>query len=203
YREYAGVSDVRIGDALEDAGRLDEALAAYGAGLTGVAKLVAEDPSNGDRVRLLIYVRQTIGDVLRKNGKLDEARREFEENLATATELARRGPGKPNWVRGWALAEQRMGDILRDLGDLPGALGHYQNYRKACLALVGLETPSSPNFTWRFDLLISHQRIGDILLEQGEYAQALIEAETYRSGAEGPAKSNEEHGEWQRFLSNA
>jgi tetratricopeptide (TPR) repeat protein len=203
YREFASISDVRIGDALEDAGRLDEALSAYRAGAAGIAKLVAEDPANGDRVRVLIYVRQTIGDVLRKNGKLEEAHREYQENLAMAADLARRGPENPNWVRGWALAEERMGDILYDLRDLPGALGHYRNYRKASIALVGLESPSSPNLTWRFDLLISHQRIGDILLEQGEYAQALIEAEAYRSGAEGPAKANEERSEWQRFLSNA
>src|SRR5262249_5820114 len=148
----------------------------------------------------MIYIRQSIGDVLRKQGALEQARREFEENLQIATELARRHPTKPNWVRGQALAEQRMGDILYDLRDLPRALEHYQSYQKVAVALVGMEAPSARNITWRFDLLISHQRIGDILLELGDFEQALVEAEKYRDGAEAPAKGNEDRGEWQRFL---
>src|SRR5262249_6281693 len=63
YGEWAIGSAVRIGDSLDEAARLDEALAAYRAGHAGIAKLVAENPSNGEYVRLLIYIRQSIGDV--------------------------------------------------------------------------------------------------------------------------------------------
>ena len=66
-----------------------------------------------------------------------------------------------------------------------------------------MEAPNAPNLTWRLDLAISNQRIGDILLERKEYARALEEYRVYRKGAQDAANRDPEQGEWQRFLANS
>jgi tetratricopeptide (TPR) repeat protein len=203
YRQLPITSQIRIGDALEALGRFDEALKQYGEGRARMVERVANDPSDGDRKRMLVYIQQRIGDTLRKKGEFATALREFETNLAMVKELAGHAQPKPDWIRGLALAHQRMGDIHRDLADPERALEQFKAYRDAAKRLVGMEKPNVPNLTWRLDLAIGHQRIGDILLEQRQYAGALDEYAIYRKAAEEAVQRDPEQGEWQRFLANS
>ena len=127
--------------------------------------------SNGDRVRTLVYLQQRIGDALRKKDDAPTALREYEGNLALAQSLA----GKPQ-------AKARLG-----AGAGAGASAHGRHparRRRPHQArsntsahtatrwrrLVKAEPPNVPNWTWRLDLWIGHQRIGDILFAQKDYA---------------------------------
>jgi tetratricopeptide (TPR) repeat protein len=168
-----------------------------------LVKFADKDPANGDRVRMLVYLQQRIGDALRKKDDIPTALREYEGNLALAQSLAGKPQAKPDWVRAQALAHQRMGDILRDGGDHTGALDHFRSYRELMAALVKTERPNVPNWTWRLDLWIGHQRIGDILFAQKDYPGALAEYEFYNKRAAEAARLDADNGEWQRFLANS
>lgn len=196
-------SEIRVGDTLEARGLLDEGLQHLLRAREALLKFVDKDKSNGDRVRTLVYLQQRIGDALRKKDDLPKALREYEGNLALAESLAGKPQAKPDWVRARALAHQRMGDILRDGGDLAGALVHFRSYRDQMETLVKTELPNVPNWTWRFDLWIGHQRIGDILFAQKDYAGALAEYEFYNRRAGEAARLDADNGEWQRFLANS
>jgi tetratricopeptide (TPR) repeat protein len=70
-------------------------------------------------------------------------------------------------------------------------------------SLIKTEQPNTPNWTWRLDLWIGHQRIGDILFAQKDYTGALAEYEFYNKRAEEAARLDVDNGEWQRFLANS
>ncbi len=203
YRQLVINSEIRIGDALEARGLFDEALRSYRTGRAFLAKLVDKDRASGDRKRMLVYIQQRIGDTLRKKDDGREALREFRANLILAEELAASAKPKADWIRARALAHQRMGDILRETGDLDRAIEQFHAYHEAAATLIKMEEPNAPNLTWRLDLAISKQRIGDILLERKEYSRALEEYRVYRKGAEDAANRDPEQGEWQRFLANS
>jgi len=203
YRQLLINSEIRIGDALEARGLFDEALASYRNGQVRMAKLADKDRANGDRKRMLVYIQQRIGDTLRKKDDRLEAGAEFKANLVLVEELAARPDAKPDWIRARALAHQRMGDILRESGHLDQALEHFRAYRDAMATLIKTEKPNVPNLTWRLDLAISRQRIGDVLLELKDYGRALAEYREYQKGASDAANRDPEQGEWQRFLANS
>jgi non-specific serine/threonine protein kinase/serine/threonine-protein kinase len=69
----------------------------------------------------------------------------------------------------------KVGDVQgyplgANLGDTPGALASYRKALVLCESLAAT-TPGDPSF--RKDLLISHERIGDTLIATGETAKAL------------------------------
>ncbi|MBX9773302.1 MAG: TIR domain-containing protein [Xanthobacteraceae bacterium] len=203
FQELLIKSEIRVGDTLEARGILDEGLQHLLRAREALVRLVDKDPSNGDRVRTLVYLQQRIGDFLRRKDDIPAALNEYRSNLALAQSLAPHPQAKPDWMRARALAHQRMGDILRDGGDLGGALVHFRSYRDLMEMLVKTELPNAPNWTWRLDLWIGHQRIGDILFAQKDYAAALVEYEFYNKRAGEAARLDADNGEWQRFLANS
>jgi tetratricopeptide (TPR) repeat protein len=203
YLELLINSEIRVGDTLEARGQLDDGLQHHLRARETLVRLVDKDQSNDDRVRVLVYLQQRIGDMLRKKDDIPKALREYEGNLTLAHSLAGKPQAKPDWVRARALAHQRMGDILRDGGDHAGALEHFHAYRDLMESLVKTELPNAPNWTWRLDLWIGHQRIGDILFAQKDYPRAFAEYEFYNKRAEEAARLDAENGEWQRFLANS
>jgi len=203
YRQHLVDSKIRLGDAFQVRADLEGALSNFRAALDQMMQLIEADPDNGDRQRTLGYIYGRIGDIQRTTGDLQEAERQYREYLRLTSALAQRPNPKPDWIRGMALAQEKIGDILRDL-DQPGpALDAYAEYQKSALALVAMEAPSAPNVTWRMDLAISYQRIGDILLEQGKSEQARDKFERFRKGAEEAAILDPAQGQWQRFLANS
>src|SRR2546422_623807 len=133
---------------------------------------------------------------------LSSSAREFRANLVLVGELAAGAKPKSDWIRARALAHQRMGDILRELGDFDRAIEQFYAYHDAAATLIKMEAPNAPNLTWRLDLAISNQRIGDMLLERKEHTRALEEYRAYLKGAQDAANRDSEQGEWQRFLAN-
>ena len=200
---YVVISYQRLADVLEARSKLDEALARNTIALKIVSDALVKSPSAPVLLQVLGLTHQRIGDLLRKKQDFTGARRAFEEYLRIFRELAHRPKPEPIWVRGWAISEERVGDVLRDLGDLKGALAYYHAYQNAAVVLMGLEAPGSPNYTWRADLWIANQRIGDILFEQKDFTGALAEYRLFNKGAEEAASRNPDHGLWLRNRANS
>jgi tetratricopeptide (TPR) repeat protein len=196
-------SEILLGDALEARGLLDMALERFRAGAALMKRLTDRNTADGDNRRRLVYVQQRIGDTLRKQGNSSVALRQFEDTLVTAKALVQGARPKADWLRALALAHQRMGDMYREQSDLDRALVEFTAYREVTEQLVKLEPANVPNWTWRLDLWIGHQRIGDVLLEKGEHARALEHYRIFHKGAEEAALRDPEQGEWQRFLANS
>ena len=66
-----------------------------------------------------------------------------------------------------------------------------------------MEAVDTPNITWRLDKAIAHQRIGDILLEQGHPDDALAEFREFRAGVREALDRDSEQGDWLRYLANS
>ena len=92
---------------------------------------------------------------------LDSLAREASGDLTLQHELAR-SYLKVGDVQGYPLGA--------NLGDTPGALA---SYRKALLLCESLVSASPNNHSFRKDLLISYERMGDSLIATGETAKAL------------------------------
>jgi len=94
---------------------------------------------------------------------LDSLVQESGDDLSLQHELAR-SYLKVGDVQGYPLGA--------NLGDTPGALASYRKALLLCESLV-VASPANPSF--RKDLLISHERIGDTLIATGETGKALEE----------------------------
>jgi tetratricopeptide (TPR) repeat protein len=203
YGRHLVDSEILLGDAYEARGLLDTALDRFRAGRDLMQSLTKRKLEDGDRWRRLIYVQQRIGDTLRKQDDFAGALREYEGCFAMAKALAERPQPKADWLRALALAHQRKGDLYRDQSDLDRALTEFEAYRDVAARVVKMEQPNIPNWTWRLDLWIAHQRIGDILLDQGKHELALAQYTVFRDGTEDAVRRDKEQGEWMRFVANS
>ena len=72
------------------------------------------------------------------------------------------------WPKYWA--QIGLGDIRLDRGNLPEALESYHEG----LTTAERQVQADPgNAQWQYDLGISNERIGDVLIAQGNLADAL------------------------------
>ena len=134
--------------------------------------LVAKYPDNKDYAQDLIEIYRFTGDCLRNQANIDQAQVQYQNWLDLANRLADKQPVEIAWLRDQMFAHQRMGDILREMGDFDRAFEQFHAYHEAAATLIKMEAPNAPNLTWRLDLAISNQRIGDMLLERKEHTRA-------------------------------
>ena len=193
-------SHARIGDAYEYKGDFDAAMISYKNALSAATKLIQADPSNPDLQRDLLYIYERMGDDLYAKQDFSGALGDYMNFLIIAQTLSQRIDVKPEWIRRLALAQERVGDALRNLGQPNEALSHYLAYQQAAQKLMKKESPTSPNFTWRLDLLISYERMGAVQLINDDYDNALKNYIIYNEGVGDIAVRNTEQGQWQRSL---
>lgn len=148
-------------------------------------------------------IREHLGDVLKKKGDVNGALSQYREMLRLTDELAKRPSPDPDWIRGLALAHERLGDVARDLENPSLAAEEYRLYETAAQRLVALAPPDEPNVTWQLDLAIAEQRLGDVLLQQKNYSEALEKYEKYEQGTTDALKRDPEEGDWLRYLANS
>jgi tetratricopeptide (TPR) repeat protein len=203
YGTNLAMSNERVADALEARGMLAAAFTFNDEARRLVDGLLALNPSDHRLTMRKGLIHQRLGDIHRAKGNVEDALADFNVYLMTFEQLAARPSPQPIWVRGLAISHQRIGDIWLESGRPEEALREYRSYQEAAERLVDMEQPASPNYTWRLDLGIAHQRIGDALLEQKKYAEALQEFQLYRIRAEEATGRDPANGEWQRFLGNS
>jgi tetratricopeptide (TPR) repeat protein len=196
-------SNERIADALEDQGNFTEAFTFNDEARQVIDELLRLNRSDPDLTLAKGLIHQRLGDIRRANGDIDGALADFKIYLATFQDLASRPKPQWVWLRGFAISHQRIGDIAIETGRLEEAIAEYQAYQTAAERLVAMEEPKTPNLTWRLDLAIAHQRLGDALLEQKKYDEALREFLIYAKGADAVVRRDPDKSEWQRFLGNS
>jgi tetratricopeptide (TPR) repeat protein len=197
------LSDQRVADALEEQGRLAEAFTFDDEARQVIEGLLRVAPSDPGLLRIKGVIHQRLGDLRRKNQDFDAALLDFKVFLETHKDLASRPSPQPIWIRGLAVSYQRIGDIWLEIGKPTEALQEYRAYQTVAERLVAMEQPNFPNYTWRLDLGIAHQRNGDALRELNKHDDALREYQIFRDAAEEAARRDPEHGQWQRFLGNS
>ena len=127
--------------------------------------------------------RQRLLPLLRERAAVERIAFDHEAAKATLAEITRLIPDDV-----WAWID--LGDLWRRTGSLENAAGAYRN----------AEAAARRNGDER-DLSVSHERIGDVLVAQGERAAAL---EAYRAGLairENLARRDPANLDWQRDLS--
>ena len=196
-------SEIRLGDTLEARGVLDEGLQHLLRARETLVKLADKDPSNGDRVRTLVYLQQRIGDLLRKKDDTPKALREYEGNLRARAVACRQAASQARLGACACAGASAHGRHSARWRRQHGRARTFPAYRDLMESLVKTELTNVPNWTWRLDLWIGHQRIGDILFVQKDYAGALAEYELYNKRAGEAARLDADNGEWQRFLANS
>jgi tetratricopeptide (TPR) repeat protein len=203
YGRNLATGSQRVADALEAQGKLAEAFKFNDEARRVVDELIKLSPSDPYLIMTKGLIHQRLGDIRNANGDVTGALGDFRVYVATFEGLAARPQPQPIWLRGFAISHQRIGDIAIETGRLEEALTEYRAYQAAAERLVALEASGAPNLTWRLDLAIAHQRIGDVLLEQKKYGEALQEFQIYAKGAETATRRDPDKNEWQRFLGNS
>ena len=114
---------------------------------------------------------------------------------------------RSGWQRDLSVSHNKIGDVLVAQGDLPGAMESY----RASLAIRERLAKSDPGSAggrgsattlgWQRDLSVSHEKIGDVLVAQGDLPGALESYRARHAIAERLAKSDPGNAGWQRDLS--
>ena len=179
-----------------DAGRLDEAKAAFGqAAETARAAKAARDE---------YWATLGLGDVAVEQGDLPGARRHYDAAGTIANRLAKADPGSPGghgsamtleWQRDLSVSQEKIGDVLRAQGNLSAALDAF----KASLAIRERLATSDPgNAGWQRDLSVSNYKIGQLLLKSDRAKEALPYFEADLAIAERLARLAPDNAQWQK-----
>ena len=193
YWAQLGLGDIRL-----DRGNLPEALKSYRDGLAIADRLAKADPGNAGWQRDLSVSYNKIGDVLVAQGNLPEALKSYRDGLAIVDRLAKADPGNAGWQRDLSVSlredRRRAGGAGQPAGGAE-ILSRRPRDRRA----AGQGRPG--NAGWQRDLSVSYNKIGDVLVAQGNLPEAL---KSYRDGlaiGERLAKADPGNAGWQRDLS--
>jgi tetratricopeptide (TPR) repeat protein len=156
----------RIGIALRRQGRTADALAAFEANKTVVARLVRDLPDDRARRRELAIILEIISDTLRAQGNLAGAYAENNASLALYEALGSR----------WDVANSRLraGDIHWDQGNLELALAAFREALAITAEPAADPTPRvEPERNWKWSAALAYLRIGNALRIGGDLDGAL------------------------------
>jgi tetratricopeptide (TPR) repeat protein len=173
------VQYVDLGDALQGAGKLAEALESFQQSLALRQRLAESAPENATWQAYLRLSYQRIGNVLKAQNNLVDALTAFQNEASILGKLAQAHPVDPRWQRPLATCNENIGDVLRGLRRLEEGLAAYRvavGIREKLLD--GLSPGARDKEAWaRDELAVSYQRLGDILhaLDQFEDAQQAFE----------------------------
>ena len=189
------VSHDKIGDVLVAQGDRAGALAAYRESLNIREALAARDPANTEWQRDLSVSHDKIGDVLVAQGDGAGALAAYRKGLDIREALAARDPGQ------YRVAARPLGEPQQDRrraggpgrrGRGAGRLPQKPQHREA------LAARDPANTEWQRDLSVSHNKIGDVLVAQGDRAGALAAYRKSLHIREALAARDPANTEWQR-----
>ena len=175
------VSHDRIGDVLVAQGDGPGALAAYRKGLAIREALAARDPANTEWQRDLSVSHNKIGDVLVAQGDGPGALAAYRKGLG---DRARRWPRaiRPT-PSGSATSRSATTRSATCWWRRATGRGRWRRIARGWRSREALAARDPANTEWQRDLSVSHDRIGDVLVAQGDGPGALA---AYRKGLGDP-----------------
>lgn len=168
---------LRAGDVRLAANDLKQAADAYNNALVNATQLSNRDPLNFEWREILEVAHQRIGDLLLQQKDYAGATREFTDYLTLAQATLAQKPDSNSLLYDVSNAYQKLGDALRekaDAKDLQDSANEYASSLKIAFLLAGREHSIG---TWHKQLATDYQRIGLVLLAQGDRDKAIAQFE--------------------------
>jgi tetratricopeptide (TPR) repeat protein len=162
----------RVGIALRRQGRTANALGAFEAAKTIVARLARDRPDDQARRRDLALILEIVSDTLRAQGNLAGAYAENNASRALYEALGSR----------WDVANARLraGDIHWDQGNLDLALAEFREALAITAGPAAESTPRvEPERNWKWSAALGYLRVGSALRVKGDFDAALAHYRDY------------------------
>lgn len=118
--------DLRIGDEMKEAGRLNEAVAAYRLGLTKIARGAELEPGNVTWWESARIAHQHLGDALFGGKRWGEAAAEYRNGIAPGEKAFSIAPRRADLANGVFLLRLALGDTLKADGKPQSALAEFE-----------------------------------------------------------------------------
>jgi tetratricopeptide (TPR) repeat protein len=169
-RRALSESHLNLGASLEKLGSTGLAGTHYQAALEQAEYLAISDPANAEWRDDLAVALERLGSNLGARGDVEGAHARLDRALRTRSELVVLYSGRSDWRRNMAIVQREMSLVLELRHDLDGALR---------LALDGLSSieklaaKDSASRGFQRELALSHRRVGELMLEKGERAEAI------------------------------
>ena len=171
--EYkASLIHVSIGVAQEALGRTDEWLASYIKALEIRKRLHEANPDNSEWTRMLAWAYSWIGSYYLDDGNVIEAIKYLQPCRELRLKLAKTDPGDLVAKYELAWAYHYLGMAFQQRNDFETAAHNFEEAYTLRKELVELDT-NRKNATWRKDLALSYQSLGDLAAARQDPASAL------------------------------
>ncbi len=179
-----------LGDAAVEAGRTDEAKAAF--------EQAAQKARAGNDSRNEYWGLLGLGDIALAQGNLTGALSPYKSGIKIAEAVARADPNNAGWQRDLSVSYNKVGDVLVAQGNLPEALKSF----KDSLAIADRLAKADPNNAgWQRDLSVSYEKVGGVLMAEGNLPEALKSFKDSLAIRDRLAKADPNNAGWQRDLS--
>lgn len=155
----------KVGDALGELGREEQARNAHGAAYAIWQKLAARAPSNAGWQLGLAMTEERLGDDAYGKADYAGALARYEASLARMIPLRDSDPSSPALQRSAALTMKRIGKARDKLNDEAGAL---QIFGEAAIILARMSDADPANAELQRDRAVIHESRGGILKKQGK-----------------------------------
>ena len=165
------ISHQRIGSILESQGQLVAAQREYKTKKDIMGRLVKIDPGNVVWERHLRASNMDIADTLVAQGHHVEALVVYRANLAAEERVATADPTNAYWQRDVYLTLHRVARLEISRNDLVSALHHLRRSLEILESMAKVNPAADAER--QSDLSLTRARIGDVLLAQGNRAEAL------------------------------
>src|SRR5262249_20640353 len=149
----------------------DRARAQYSTALTVAQQLTAKDPGKLEWQSELAAAHEGLGNVAINQGDTEKALQEHQAALTIRAALVTHEPSSRKGQRNLAISHDQVGDLERLRGDAASALAEF---RKA-LALYVAVTANDPANPDQLFVANEHAKVGQVLLHQGQFDQAVAE----------------------------
>ncbi|MEK1852903.1 MAG: tetratricopeptide repeat protein, partial [Phyllobacterium sp.] len=111
---------IDLGDMSIEAGRLEQASAAFARAFAIADRLAKAEPGNSEWQRDLLISHEKIGDVQIAQGNLSGALASHQASLDIAARLAKADPSNAGWQRDLSVSHERIGNLQGMQGNLMG-----------------------------------------------------------------------------------
>jgi tetratricopeptide (TPR) repeat protein len=161
----------KVGNALRSLGRNEEALDAYQAFKATQQRLSDQEPDNLQTKSNLLNAFDKVGNTFLALGKIEDALDNFQTERAIVQPIVDANPTNGFWQSSLARAYEMIGNASWAGEKLKEAIAAYQSSLTISEANAGSRTGADT----RRILSTMHRKIGDVLMQQGNDADALIE----------------------------